>query len=131
MLRTNAALMRRIGADLERDHAMAMSEYEMLGALSEAPGRRLTMGAIAEAVGLTPSGTTRLVDRAEQRGWVRREPDAVDGRRSQAVITTEGLAACRAAGRTYQRGVRTLFADRLDDRDVTALVKLWGRLAAD
>ncbi|KAK1180651.1 MarR family transcriptional regulator [Streptomyces sp. NBS 14/10] len=41
----------------------------------------LTTGVLAERIGLSQSATTRLVDRLERAGWVRRGPDPVDRRR--------------------------------------------------
>ncbi|MFK4225636.1 MarR family winged helix-turn-helix transcriptional regulator [Streptomyces sp. NPDC019890] len=41
----------------------------------------LTTGALAERIGLSQSATTRLVDRLERAGRVRRGPDAADRRR--------------------------------------------------
>ncbi|WP_406001567.1 MarR family winged helix-turn-helix transcriptional regulator [Streptomyces sp. NBC_00829] len=41
----------------------------------------LTTGSLAERIGLSQSATTRLVDRLERAGWVRRGPDAADRRR--------------------------------------------------
>lgn len=128
MLRTHATLMRRLGQDLEERHGMSISEYDVLRALVEAPGRRLPMGGLADAVYLTPSGITRLIDRLVDRGWVTRDADDLDGRRSQAVLSAEGLAAWRLAGRTHLDGLRTLFVDRLDDDEVAMLVALWTRL---
>ncbi|WP_406345117.1 MarR family winged helix-turn-helix transcriptional regulator [Streptomyces sp. NBC_00648] len=41
----------------------------------------LTTGALAERIGLTQSATTRLVDRLEKAGRLRRAPDPADRRR--------------------------------------------------
>lgn len=46
--------------------------------LSEAPGHRLRIGDLAAAGALSLSGMSRIVDRLEGRGWVRREPSGDD-----------------------------------------------------
>lgn len=42
---------------------------------------RLTVGRLAELTGLTTGSATRMVDRLEQAGWVKRIPDPADRRR--------------------------------------------------
>lgn len=56
---------------------------------------------LRQVLGLTPSGTVRLLDRLEESGYVRRGPGA-DGRSVSVSLTNEGRAAAErvAAART-------------------------------
>jgi DNA-binding MarR family transcriptional regulator len=47
---------------------------------------------VAASLGLTRSGATRLVDRAEAERWVRRLPTAMDGRQVSVTPTRTGWA---------------------------------------
>src|SRR6476659_7409487 len=96
MLRTHAALVRALDAELEQAHALPLSHYDVLIYLRAAPGRRLRMAELADSVLLSRSGVTRLVDRLERAGLVSRCPVEHDGRGVAAQITDAGVARLRA-----------------------------------
>ena len=77
----------------------------MLVQLVEAPERRLRMSELAERVLLSRSGLTRLVDRLEREGLVRREACDDDARGLFTVLTDDGLARLREASPMHLRGV--------------------------
>lgn len=54
---------------------------------------------IARKLRVTPAVVTGLLDRLEQRGYVRRTADAHDRRRFRLVLTDSGQEASRAVGR--------------------------------
>src|SRR3712207_1713353 len=72
-LRTYAALVHELDAELRAAHELTLSGYEVLRLLDDAPGGRLRPSELAAAVLLTPSGITRLCDRLERDGLVTRE----------------------------------------------------------
>lgn len=68
----------------------------------------LTAGALARAVGISTGGMTIALDRLEQAGYVRREPNAKD-RRSVVVRVTDRIAApSRQAFGPLQRRLTTV-----------------------
>jgi DNA-binding MarR family transcriptional regulator len=83
----------------------------------------LRMSELADAALLTRSGMTRLVDRLERQGLVRRERCGTDGRGTYAVITPEGTARFAEARPTHIAGVRRLFLDPLKKKDQRALAE--------
>lgn len=98
------------------EHRLSAVEFEVLMRLARSPGHRLRMTDLAGQTSLSTSGVTRVVDRMDRDGLVRREACPSDRRSSYAVITD--------AGRT-----------RLDDvlPGHLALVQQWfiGQLAPD
>ena len=74
---------------------------------------------------LTPSGITRVVDRLEKRGLVRREPDPSDGRAAVAVLTRRGLEALRSAQSVHHATVRELYLGSLTPREIEQLTALF------
>ena len=72
-LRAHARLVRVLEAELVAKHPLSLGGYDVLVQLAEAPGRRLRMAELADAVLLSRSGVTRLVDRLEVAGMVTRE----------------------------------------------------------
>jgi DNA-binding MarR family transcriptional regulator len=89
---------------------------------------RPTIDLLREVLGLTPSGTVRLVDRLAEAGYVVRGPGS-DGRSRTVTLTAEGR---RAAERVAQARAAVL-SDTLavlPAADRAALASLLGRLFA-
>jgi len=97
--------------------------------LSEAPKRRLRMTDLAERVLLSRSGLTRLVDRLERDGLVRREPCPDDARGLFAVATELGIDRLRDSSRVHLDGVVRHFVGRFTPSELDTLGKLLGRLS--
>lgn len=122
-LRAHAVVTRRLEADLTAVHDMTLGVYDVLVQLVEAPQRRLRMSDLAEAVLLSRSGLTRLVDRMCQEGLLRRVPDPADARGIWAVLTDAGYVRLRSASGTHLNGVTRYVVDQLDPDELAA----WGR----
>lgn len=130
LTRAAISVPRAFEADLVREQGMPLGEYFTLMHLSEAPSRRLRMGDLAAATGLTLSGTTRVVGRLEEQGYARRERCANDGRGSEAVLTEDGLQQLEKAWPSHLRSVRRHVFDQLDGADVAALARALGKLTS-
>ena len=104
--------------------------YDVLLELSVAPGRRLRMRELARAVVLSRSGLTRLVDRMERAGLLRREPTPDDRRGSYAVLTEEGAGMRRRMWPVYARGIAEHFGMHLDDEEARVLGEALRRVSA-
>jgi DNA-binding MarR family transcriptional regulator len=102
--------------------------YDVLLELSVAPGRRLRMHELAGAVVLSRSGLTRLVDRLESAGLLRREPDPTDRRGAFAVLTQKGEAMRRRMWPVYARGIAGHFGEHLSDEEARTLTEALGRV---
>ncbi len=74
-------------------------------------GEPRTTGQIAELTGLTSGSATRLVDRLERGGYVRRERDTVDRRRVLVHVVEEGLAGFRRTWAGLSEGWDRVFDD--------------------
>ncbi|MBA3524699.1 MAG: MarR family transcriptional regulator [Geodermatophilaceae bacterium] len=127
-LRTHASITRRLEAELMSEHDLPLASYDVLVQLAEVPQRRLRMTDLAEAVLLSRSGLTRLVDRLTRDGLVTRQPCEDDARGTYAVLTDQGLERLRRAAPVHLRGIEEHMTGRLDDWQLTALTALLGRL---
>jgi DNA-binding MarR family transcriptional regulator len=104
-------VFQRLDNELQRAHGLAVTEFDVLITLYNAPDKRLRMSALAERVLLSPAGATHLVTRLERDRMVRREVDPTDRRKWFAVLTDEGDATLRSARRTHNDVLRqTLLA---------------------
>lgn len=119
-----AALSRALDANL---HPVGLShaEYLALMFLSEAPGRALRLGDLAELCHQSASHMGRSVQRLQAEGLVVREQSSQDARSFQAVLTDSGLARLERAWPVHIAGVRRHLFDQLEAEGVDA-----GRLAA-
>lgn len=120
-LRAHALVMRRLEADLMAAHRLPLASYDVLVQLVEAPERRLRMTDLADRVLLSRSGLTRLVDRLERQGLVRREPCESDARGFFAVLTDAGFERLRSAAGTHLRGVDRYVVAPLRPEQLAAL----------
>ena len=128
-LRAHARLSRVLEAELVAEHPITLGGYDVLVQLAEAPGRQLRMAELADAVLLSRSGVTRLVDRLEGMGMVTRERFDGDGRGIVAVLTQKGVDTLRAAARTHLAGVVRHFAGHLSEDELTAFGGMCARMA--
>jgi DNA-binding MarR family transcriptional regulator len=128
-LRAHAAITKALEAELLARQRLSLATYDVLVQLVEAPRRRLRMTELADAVLLSRSGITRLVERLERDGLVRREPAARDGRGVLAVLTDTGLARLRLASPVHLDGVRRHFVSLLDENELAELGAACEKLA--
>jgi DNA-binding MarR family transcriptional regulator len=125
LLETHKRLTRELEAELEAEHGLSISGFELMSRLARAEGRALRLTTLAEATGLSLSRVSRILDILERRGLVERRPDAADTRAKNAWLTPEGLELLRAAQKTHFAGVERLFFDRLAHPDVETLARVF------
>ena len=130
-IRAHAVVVRKLSAELESEHGLSLPSYEVLAHLSEAPQQRLRMSELATHATLSPSGLTRLVDRLEREGLVRRERCGDDHRVVYAVLTTAGRGKLERAWPTHLRGVREHVVDRLDPAERAGLGRTMSKLQGE
>jgi len=115
LLNAHALVIQRIERDLHEHGLPPLGWYDVLWALYRAPERRLRIRELAEHVVLSRTGMSRLLDRIEAAGMLRREPVPGDRRGAYAVITDEGAALLRRIWPVYARNIRELFVAQLED----------------
>lgn len=128
MLRVHSGLVNRLDAELEREHGLPLSSYEVLLKLAEAPEHSLRMGQLADHLFLSRSGLTRLIDRLVKAGLVERTRCGSDRRGSYAKLTAEGLERFEEARPTHLNGVREHFLSKLGSDDLDELAAIWSKL---
>lgn len=86
---------------LERTHGLSVVEFTVLEALSRQDGGHLRMHQLSRAAALSGSATTRLVNRLEKRGLIRRILCDDDRRGIYSELTPTGNAALEQARPTH------------------------------
>src|SRR5947209_7418852 len=125
----NRLVLQDLDAELRRQHQLAVTEFDVLITLYNAPDKRLGMSALAERVLLSPAGTTHLVTRLERDGLVRREVDPSDRRKWFTVLTDRGDTALRSARPTHNDALRRTLFTATTPTDRRTLRRIWRRLA--
>jgi DNA-binding MarR family transcriptional regulator len=129
LLRAQVQISRQLHNELLAAHDLALGSYDVLQNLAEQPDGRLRMNDLADRVLLSRSGLTRLVDRLQREGLVRRESCASDARGLFAVLTKRGRRRLQDAVATHQRGVREHMLGRLDSEELNQLGTILARLS--
>lgn len=127
-LRAHAAAVGRIERDLQDRGLTPLLWYDVLIELVYAPDNRLRLSELADAVALSRSGLTRLVDRLEHGGLLRREPHPTDRRGAYAVLTEAGFAAVARTRPAYLRAIAAFFADHLTADETRVIAEALARV---
>ncbi len=131
MLEVHSALIASLDAELERDHGLPLTSYEVLMYLGDAEGEKLRMGELADRLLLSRSGITRLADRLERQGLIERERCVDDGRGFFARLTPAGREKLAAARPAHLNGVHRHFLSHLSGADQRRLAEIWQRLLGE
>lgn len=126
-------LIAQLPSDLNRqlqvDSGLSFQDFDVLVHLQEAPGGRLRLVELAEALAWERSRVSHHATRMEGRGLVRRERVQGDGRGAWVVATPQGLDELDAAAEGHIATVKRLVFHGLDERDVSDLQRVLTRLA--
>lgn len=114
-------LLAALDQQLVRDAGLSFTDFELLVALSEAPGHRLRMSTLADAVTTTRSAVTRATTRLIEAGWVERTPCADDRRGAWAGLTPAGVEKLAQAAPGHVDAVREGLVDLLDPAELSAM----------
>jgi DNA-binding MarR family transcriptional regulator len=129
-LTAHVKVIDRIEAKLSGAELPPLEWYDVLFTLKEAPDNRLRLSELAEQVLLSRSHLTRLVDRLEKAGLLRRESCPSDRRGTFAVLTEAGLAMQEKMWTVYAEGIAEYFACYVDDEEVKILQQVLKRMLA-
>lgn len=124
-LRVHSSLIHDLDRELQAEHDLPLSSYEVLLTLASAEGRQMRMSEIADSVLLSRSGLSRLCDRLEHHGLIERRECDTDRRGFNARLTDAGLERFREAQRTHLAGVRRAFLAPLSKDDLRRLAGMW------
>ena len=118
----------RMNAAQERDAAaegtLPPTWFDVLVVLDSTPGHRARLRDLAEAVLLTRAGLSRLLDRIEAAGLLRREACPEDARGIYAALTDAGAAAVRETWPAHFRAIDRRMAEALGSDAATVAAAL-------
>lgn len=95
-------LWNRIDTQLKAQHDLSLAFFESLYFIGGSPHGSVRIGDLARALRITVGATSKLVDRIEAAGLIRRELDADDRRASRVALTDVGTQLRADASVTYE-----------------------------
>jgi len=127
-LRAYSTIMKKLAQDLQAEHGLALTWYDVLVQLYKAEGQGLSMQALADGVILSQSGLTRLVDRMVTAGLVERHYCEVDRRVCYAKLTAEGMILLEKVRPTMWQRVDDYFLRHVDAEAAEVLGRTFSRM---
>ena len=128
LLSAHAVLVRELSAALVASHGLTINDYGCLLLLSRAGEEGMRRIDLANALNLSPSGITRLLDRLEDQGLVGKGECKSDARVSYALLTDDGLTKLRDAAPGHVDDIESRLGAVLSDDEIKTLTELLGRL---
>ena len=119
---SSLALIDMLDTELQEAVGIPQRWYDVLVQLEEAPDG-LPMNELAERILYSKSGFTRVVDRMEEAGLVRRVRPEHDRRSILVLLTEEGTKTMERARLHHRDGIDRHFSRHLTDAEVRALTK--------
>jgi DNA-binding MarR family transcriptional regulator len=113
----------RLEKALRESHELSVVEFTVLDALARQDGWHLRMAQLARAAGLSPSASTRLVNRLEDRGLLTRILCADDRRGIYTELTPAGRTALDRARPVHDAALEQAIADAERTPELAELVK--------
>lgn len=122
------AMRKLLDERLRAEAECSLSDVDVLAELHCTPGHRLQMLALADRLGVSRGGLTRIIDRLVDRGWVSRDRPPYNRREVYAVITEDGSRKLRQARAVYIRLLTQTLGVHLDDAALNELATSTGNL---
>jgi DNA-binding MarR family transcriptional regulator len=104
-------------------HGISVTEYLVLFHLQQARDTKLRRIDLAQKVGLSASGVTRLLNPMQKIGLIEKEESARDARVSLVALSRAGTKIFREAEKTFEHSARSLLAP-LSGKDRDALSRI-------
>jgi DNA-binding MarR family transcriptional regulator len=114
-IRVQLRLAYEMNRQLQADSDLSLADYDVLTALSAAPGGHMQVTALAAQLGWERSRLSHHARRMERRGLVQCDLAASDRRATEVRLTAEGREAITIAAPGHVALVRQLFFEGLPE----------------
>ena len=131
LLELGRRLRRDAETVLEEHHDLGVSMLGIMGRLERAPRRTLRQTDLADAMGLSLSRISRVIDVLEKRELVKRVPCPSDARATNVTLTPAGRRRTAASQDTIHDYVQRAFISRLDEDEKAVLARVFTRLITE
>ncbi len=126
LMNLQGIIQKRVGGALSV-HGLSLSDYFVLNQLYIAPSQKMRRNELAERVGLSPSGITRLLNPLEKIGLVKKESNPRDARVSLVTLSVSGKQIYEDSKASFSEASHILF-ESLNATQLSKLSELITRL---
>ena len=130
LVRLEILLWDQVDARLKYEHDLPLAFFETLYMISRSAGTSLRIGDLAQRLGITVGGTSKLADRIQAAGLIRRGPDPADRRASRVTLTAAGRKKLAAAVQSYDADLAATLDAVLSETEQRLMHELVTRLLA-
>jgi DNA-binding MarR family transcriptional regulator len=127
LMRAQQRLLGSIESDLNAEQLPPLGWYDVLWELVRAEAGRLRPFEIEQRTLLAQYNVSRLIDRLEREGLVRRETFDQDGRGRWLVVTDAGRDLQKRMWQVYAKAIERHIGTKLDEQDARTLARLLAR----
>ena len=125
-IRFEIELWNAVDARLKAEFGLPLTHFEPMSVMDKIPGCRVYD--IANELGITTGGTSKLVDRIEASGYRRRLPNPDDRRSSLLELTEEGRHLFVKAGAAFDDELQRRLGAALPERTLRQFASTLSRL---
>jgi DNA-binding MarR family transcriptional regulator len=122
----HSKILKRLESQLSV-HGISFTEFQVMARLNSAPDQTMRRIELAESVGLSASGVTRLLVPMEKRKLVQRQVNTRDARVSLVQLSDMGEQLFKDALTTYEH-VTAAFMQALDSEQLRQMNELTEKL---
>ena len=124
LIRAQQVLLSQVETALKKAALPPLSWYDVLLELSRDPDSGLRQYEIGERVLLNKHNLSRLIDRLESDGLVKRQACDIDGRGNTVKITKKGMQLKQEMWPVYAKAIQELIAEPLTATQVRSLAEM-------
>ena len=124
----DSTVRRVLDERLTAEAGCSLLEHDLLAWLTAAPQRRLQMLKLADLLGVTRGGLTRIVDRLVERRWIERDRPASNRREVYALLTSDGQHAVEHARVVYLSVVQQTLGAHLSKAELAELARITSKV---
>lgn len=128
LIRFEIELWNAVDARLKSEFSLPLTHFEPMSVVDKIPGCRVYD--IANELGITTGGTSKLVDRIEAGGYCRRLPNPDDRRSSLLELTEAGRRLLAKAGAAFDEELQLRLGSALPERTLRQFASTLTRLRA-
>jgi DNA-binding MarR family transcriptional regulator len=129
-LTVHTRLVQQVEQDFKQAGLPPFEWYDVLVALKQAPDQQLRLSELADVLLVNRTNVTRLVDRLENAGLLKRKTCKDDRRGAFAVLTKAGLEMQQKMWTIYSQSIAEYFGRYLTEADVAAFTQALSAMLA-
>jgi DNA-binding MarR family transcriptional regulator len=122
-INAHAAVFKRLDDEIKHEAGIGLSWFDVLVHLDWANDGRMNLQDLTNSLLLTQSSVSRLVDRMQAAGLVRKEMSNADRRAVLVSLTPAGRAAFRRAYRVHLRGIEEHFTQHVTADEAASMTE--------